>query len=174
MNREELLGPVVSPETGKAYEPGTGYKGVGIGVGIVVLLAMKMCHSVFTGDVGSDRLSTADLPSQIAAGVAQVRSQLPIRVDEITTMTAISAAGTQVLYDMRLDIDIEATDLAAASAEQQAYADRAACEERDTRRLIEAGAALTYRYTDRNGDQFQTRIESCAGAQSAAARVPNR
>lgn len=174
MNREELLGPVVSPETGKAYEPGTGYKGVGIGAGIVVLLAMKMCHSVFTGDVGSDRLSATDLPRQIAAGVAEARPQLPIRVDDITTMTGISAAGTRILYDMRLDADIEAADIPGARAEQQAYLERAACEARDTRQMIDAGATLAYRYTDRNGDQFETQVGSCAGSRSAPARVPNR
>lgn len=173
MNREEMLGPAVSPETGEAYEPGTGYKGVGIGVGIVVLIAMKTCHSLFTGGVGSDRPASVNLPSQIAAGVAEARRQLPHRVDDVTTMTGISSSGTRILYDMRLDLDIAAADIPSARLDQQAYLERAACETRETRRMLDAGATLAYRYTDRDGDQFEAQVGSCAASPSAAARIPN-
>lgn len=172
MNREELLGPVVSPETGKAYEPGTGYKGVGIGVGIVVLLAMKMCHSVVTGGVGSDRPAPADLPRQIEAGIAEARRQLPLRVDDMTTMTAINASGTQIVYEMRIDGDIPTAGIALARAEQQRYVERAACERAATRGMIDAGATLAYRYTDSSGDGFEAHASSCP-ARPSAARVPN-
>ncbi|HEX8364691.1 MAG TPA: hypothetical protein VF603_05340 [Allosphingosinicella sp.] len=175
MNREDLLGPAVSPETGEAYEPGTGYKGVGIGAGIVVLIAMKTCHSLVTGGVGSDRPASVDLPRQIAAGVAEARTHLPVRLDDVTTMTGITAAGTTIIYDMRLETDIATADIPAARADQQRYIDSAACETPDTRRMIDGGATLAYRYTDPSGDRFQTQIGSCAGAPSApAARVPDR
>jgi hypothetical protein len=154
MNREEMLGPAVSPETGQAYEPGTGYKGVGIGAGVVVLIGMKVGWSMLGG-------GTADVPAQIAQGVVEARRQLPMRVDEITTITDISSEGTRIIYGMRIDLDIPTDQIPQARTAQQTDVTRTACATPQPRQMIDAGATLVYRYTDRSGDRFDVEVGSC-------------
>lgn len=153
MNREELLGPVVSPETGEVYESGTGYKGVGIGAGIVIALGLKVF--VFAG-------GGTDLEAEIEAGVRQARAELPVKVDEVTTITAITASGNRVNYALQIAADIPTAAIPAAQREQQAALRQSVCSTRESRRIVEAGAVLVYNYTDQTGDRFANEVGSCA------------
>ncbi|HEX8528042.1 hypothetical protein [Allosphingosinicella sp.] len=158
MNREEMLGPAVS-ETGQVYEPGTGYKGMAFGAGIVVIVALKLAHSF--GLFGEGGLVPPSLQSEIESGVAQVQAQLPIRLDDLTTVTGVSSTGTRILFSGRISEDIPTAEIPAAQADAQQAVRQILCDNPDNRALIGRGAIMAYRIVDPSGDRIELEVGSC-------------
>lgn len=91
----------------------------------------------------------------------QASAQLPLRVDEVTTITSIVADGTTVIYNIRVDTD--AASMPAVARERIETAARAsACSRADMRQTMGMGGAYTYVWSDRAGRTFlQFRIDGC-------------
>ena len=91
----------------------------------------------------------------------QANAQLPLRVDEVTTITSIVADGTAVIYNIRVDTD--AASVPAVTRERIETAARAsACARADMRQTMAMGGAYTYVWSDRAGREYlRFRIDGC-------------
>lgn len=163
MNRDEMLGPAVS-EAGEAYEPGTGYKGYAFGGVILVAIAIKAGLMVVNrADDGSE--ATAPASTQLAAELQEaarlIRASAPTRLDEVTTLVGATADGNRITYQMRLDGEIPAAQLATAEASARSEVQRRVCATPPTRNLIRAGGVMSYEYTDRAGHNFRVLVNAC-------------
>ena len=158
MNREEMLGPAVS-ETGQVYEPGTGYKGMAFGAGIVMIIALKLAHSF--GVFGGGGLVPPSLQSEIEASVVQAQARLPIRTDDLTTLTGVSSSGTRMLFSGTISEDIPTAEVGAVQSEAQQTTRQMLCEDAEARSLIGRGATIAYRYVDPSGDRLDVEVASC-------------
>jgi hypothetical protein len=91
----------------------------------------------------------------------QANAQLPMRVDDVTTVTSITADGLTVVYNVRLDLD--AANLpAGARARLEANARANACARQDMRQTMGMGGAYAYVWSDRAGRPIlRFRIDGC-------------
>lgn len=91
----------------------------------------------------------------------QLNAQTPIRVDELTAVTAISAEGTQLTYHMQ--VQVNAADVTDAQRTAVAQSTRAnVCGLEQMRRTMSNGGSYRYIWTDRAGAEIaRTVIASC-------------
>lgn len=92
----------------------------------------------------------------------QLRGQLPVRIDQATTLVDLQAQGPVLNYRYRVDMDSSSLPPnAGAQIEQQTR--NAACANRDARRLLELGGAYAYTWVDRGGQTIHSmQLTSCA------------
>ena len=102
-----------------------------------------------------------DLEYKIAEATHQMQGQLPMRVDDVTTLTAVRHEGTNIIYEMSVDRELSADELQTATGQMQASNQSNMCGQPPTLELIRMGASLTHRYTDKAGHHFETRVSSC-------------
>lgn len=102
-----------------------------------------------------------DLEYQIAEATHQLERQLPMRVDDVTTLTGVRHEGTNIIYEMSIDRELAPEDLQSAPGQMQASNQNTICTQPATQQLIRMGASLTHRYTDKAGHHFETRVTSC-------------
>jgi hypothetical protein len=95
------------------------------------------------------------------AAARQASSQMPLRVDALTTVTSIVAEDTTVIYNVRLDVD--ASTLPPGTVQRlEAGARSNACARADMRQTMAMGGAYAYVWTDRTGRQILSlRIDGC-------------
>jgi len=103
------------------------------------------------------------LAGQMSAAAAQLQSTLPMTVDNVTTLTGVRAEGTQFVYEMAISRDIATGDIETARQAIQTQNQTNLCRDPNTSRLINMGGSMRHRYTDPNGDSFETLVSSCAG-----------
>ncbi|HEV2867111.1 MAG TPA: hypothetical protein VGX37_11415 [Allosphingosinicella sp.] len=125
------------------------------------LFALAAAAAALTTACGQKESS---LEYQIAAAIHQISPQLPMRVDDVTTLTAITHEGTNIIYAMAIDQDLPASEIENARSQMQVSNQTALCAQEMTLRLIRMGATMTHRYTDKSGDRFETRVASCPNA----------
>ncbi|HEV7661345.1 MAG TPA: hypothetical protein VGO55_16010 [Allosphingosinicella sp.] len=91
----------------------------------------------------------------------QAMTQMPMRVDDATTLTSIVADGPTVIYNVR--VNANAADVPDAGKAQIEAAARAnACSRPDMRQTMSMGGAYAYSFSDRAGQPImQFRIEGC-------------
>lgn len=103
--------------------------------------------------------AASGLAAQLQSEVGAMQSMLPIRVDQVSQITAVHVEGTEIVYTMRYAIPIP--DLARVRREAQAHAESAVCANGPASTLIRSGATMRYDYTDSVGVTFNTRVASC-------------
>jgi hypothetical protein len=103
------------------------------------------------------------LASQMTAAAAQLQSTLPMTVDNVTTLTAVRADGTQFVYEMQISRDLAPGEIENARQLIQAQNQTNLCRDPNTSRLINMGGSMRHIYTDPNGDRFETLVGACAG-----------
>lgn len=103
------------------------------------------------------------LASQMSAAAAQLQSTLPMTVDNVTTLTAVRAEGTQFIYEMRVSRDLAPGEIENARQLIQTQNQTNLCRDSNTSRLIDMGGSMRHIYTDPNGDRFETLVSACAG-----------
>lgn len=103
------------------------------------------------------------LASQMSAAAAQLQSTLPMTVDNVTTLTAVRAEGTQFVYEMRVSRDLAPAEIENARQLIQAQNQTNLCRDSNTSRLIDMGGSMRHIYTDPTGDRFETLVSTCAG-----------
>ena len=114
-------------------------------------------------DAGAGANNNPVLASQMSAAAAQLQSTLPMTVDNVTTLTAVRAEGTQFVYEMAVSRDLAPSEIANARQLIQANNQTNLCRDPNTSRLINMGGSMRHIYTDPNGDRFETLVSSCAG-----------
>lgn len=93
------------------------------------------------------------LEQAIALAAEQAQGNLPMKLDEQTSLTKVSASGTEILYINELSgvekgsITREALQTYAADINTRACA-------AGTRKLLDAGGTMTYVYVDKASSEF--------------------
>ncbi len=111
----------------------------------------------------SEELSREEMKAFIACifqqTAMQMDSQLPIKIDETSTLVAVSASGPQFNYTYVLDVTAsELPKGAAASIESGTRQD--VCANPDMVSTMENGGAFFYRWLDRSGTPIHTALFS--------------
>jgi hypothetical protein len=132
-----------------------------IGAFIGVLVGTHAAQQVRSGY--SETSASAQLRAGLEEAARQMRPQLPMQVDQITTLVGVITAGNRIMYTMTLSEDIPSREIAEATRNIQSHNVERVCGSQQTRRLIEAGGEMAYQYTDASGDAFATEVTSCAG-----------
>lgn len=81
---------------------------------------------------------------------ALLNAQMPHRVDEITTLESVDAAGTMVIYNNRVDIDAGAVRAEHRAALEQATRQHV-CQQADMVQTISFGGSYRYIWRDTRG-----------------------
>lgn len=96
-----------------------------------------------------------------AQAARDARGQLPVQLDEITTLEAISASGTVLTYRYRVAKDV--SEIAPAVVERLGASVREkVCKSEDMRSAIQMGGSYAYAWIDRSGKPIhQLQIDRC-------------
>lgn len=91
----------------------------------------------------------------------QLNAQTPIRVDELSSVTAVSAEGTQLTYHMQVQVDAAAVTAAQRDGVAQATRNNV-CGLEQMRRTMTNGGSYRYVWTDQAGTEItRTVIAGC-------------
>jgi hypothetical protein len=112
-------------------------------------LAGRSAVQKISDDVNQGALEKAQ---EIAA--ADLRKQLPIELDEMTTLQTALSAGSSLIYIYRIHQDIGEIDVRSVSSEMQQKLFKNVCGEKILRKNMSIGAKYIYRYFSRDGIQF--------------------
>ncbi|MGQ0589350.1 MAG: hypothetical protein ACT4N8_07450 [Sphingosinicella sp.] len=108
--------------------------------------------------------SEAQLRELVAALVEQARALVPRPLDNERIWTGVRADGVEVIYDITLNRDLTADEIAALRRVQDASDPIAMCADHTISYLVGLGARLRQIYTDAGGDRFETVVASCPAA----------
>ena len=97
----------------------------------------------------------------LATSAGQIRTQLPVRVDELTELTEISSSGPVLTYTYR--ISRRASELPPNAPQILETSTRTnVCAQPSMVQTIAIGGAYVYRWTDRDGRMIhQMEVRSC-------------
>ena len=112
------------------------------------------------GDRGSRedrgrRAADPDLEDELRTEVRQFRTTLPAR-EGVLTITDVDLDGTEIIYTGTVDADFNSSSI----AEFRRVVSRDLCTG-TTGEVIRRGGAYTYDLRDRDGDDFETTVDSC-------------
>lgn len=115
------------------------------------------------GDTGAKPATGSNpaLEAEMQQAAAQIRGQLPIRADQITTVTGIRAEGTEFVYDMAISQEIPTAQVDMVSRAAQVANQGNLCGNPQTSTFIRRGGSMRHIYTDTAGHRFETRVASC-------------
>lgn len=100
-----------------------------------------------------------NLAAQMQAEAQALQSTLPMRVDEVTQITAVTVEGTEAVYTLQISAPIPNPERAREAA--QTHAQTQVCGNPAAAGLVRQGATMRYDYTDSAGASFTTRVASC-------------
>jgi hypothetical protein len=85
-----------------------------------------------------------------AESARQLNAQMPMRVDEVTTVESVAAFGAEFVYNVRVEVDAAA--VTGQMRDQLSAGTRNyVCNAADMRRTIGNGGSYRYRWADRSG-----------------------
>lgn len=100
-------------------------------------------------------------PAEVSAAAASLRSQLPMRVDEVTTAVGIRADGAEFVYEMRVDDSVSRERFLGLRDVVETLNQTRLCAEEAVASFIRRGGSMRHIYTNSAGDRFETRIARC-------------
>ena len=126
------------------------------------------------GSGGSNRAADSPIPPrplrrnidpalvpELRDAAQRANMRVPVRVDAITTLTAVHSDGPEIIYEMSLDTSNPTDRIVALRQRAQAANQTNICNDSVAGTLIRRGASINHRYTDAAGNRFETRIVSC-------------
>jgi hypothetical protein len=137
----------------------------------VILLVATVCVSVMNADASraegdywdpEARAKIKTVDDALALLVPELRKNLPMKVDEITTWLAIQALGPAVLYTYSFDLPKQ--DIEAIAGDLKNVTTQNACNNKTWRMFLDAGARQRHLYVDESGlhaVQFDIDSNSC-------------
>jgi hypothetical protein len=106
----------------------------------------------------------ADLEAAAEQAAAALRDKLPMQVDAVTTAVGVRADGAQFVYDMRLEEILSPSQLEERQRVVQQRNQANMCNG-EAGAFIRRGGSMRHVYTDREGNQFETRVARCPPAE---------
>ncbi|HEX5930627.1 MAG TPA: hypothetical protein VFY74_02590 [Methyloceanibacter sp.] len=137
----------------------------------VILLVATVCVSVMNANASraegdywdpEARAKIKTVDDALALLVPELRKNLPMKVDEITTWLAIQALGPAVLYTYSFDLPKQ--DIEAIAGDLKNVTTQNACNNKTWRMFLDAGARQRHLYVDESGlhaVQFDIDSNSC-------------
>lgn len=137
----------------------------------VILLVATVCVSVMNANASraegdywdpEARAKIKTVDDALALLVPELRKNLPMKVDEITTWLAIQAVGPAVLYTYSFDLPKQ--DIEAIAGDLKNVTTQNACNNKTWRMFLDAGARQRHLYVDESGlhaVQFDIDSNSC-------------
>jgi len=102
------------------------------------------------------------LPGELAEAARQINAAGPIRIDEMTMMTAASSAGNRITYRYEISRQLSAQQVASFRELAASNNRRVLCGRDETRTLISLGGEIEYVYFDPTGRRlFSTPVTGC-------------
>jgi hypothetical protein len=110
----------------------------------------------------NSRSANPILEAQLAQAVRQVNAEVPIVIDELTTMTAARGQGTRIQYRYEISTEFSSSQIAQFRQYASNQNQQTICARPETRRLIDLGGEIEYVYYG-PGDRylFSTAITGC-------------
>jgi hypothetical protein len=139
-------------------------RGLNLLVAAVCISVMNANASRAEGDYWDPeaRAKIETVDDALALLVPEIRKNLPMKVDEITTWLAIQAAGPAVLYTYRIDLPKQEVEALADNLKN--VTTQNACKNKTWRMFLDAGARQRHLYVDQSGlhaAQFDIDRNSC-------------
>lgn len=106
----------------------------------------------------------AELAASAEQAAAALRDKLPMEVDAVTTAVDVRADGTEFVYDMRLNETLSPAQLEERQRIVQQRNQLNMCNG-EAGAFIRRGGSMRHIYTDREGNQFETRVARCPPAE---------
>lgn len=139
-----------------------------IGLGLLAIVLAKGVGALI-GSASVDQFSegyregasSRALAVGLDKAVRQLKSQVPVQVDEITTLRDAMATSNEIIYLMEVSQDFSTTDLVVVKAQLQTQNQKNVCDNAGTRQLVAAGGKMTWRYLDAGGDTFSVTVDTC-------------
>lgn len=136
---------------------------------ILIFILAKGAGALFgraTVDQFRDGYGESSADAEIDAGIekltSELRGQLPIKVDQITTLVGIAHFGKQIQYMMTIDGELDPSLIPDVRAEQTEINRTNVCRQHpDVPKLFEHGVTMTWQYTDSAGEKFEVSIDRC-------------
>lgn len=119
---------------------------IAIAVVAVAFLAGRELTREFLGD----DLSEAELAAGLAAAAREINAQVPVELDEMTTLVSANASGADLTYTNRISVDAVEVD-ANFEELQRDVLKELVCGNEDMMVTINHGGSFTYEYIDPNG-----------------------
>jgi|GEM_PF-6639480 len=144
-------------------------KATGIVVLSVVAFAFaggigKLIGKMAVEEVGvgyNEGKKTAAISLGIKKAVEAIRDQAPIQIDEITTLRDAMAFENKILYMMELNYNILPEEIPEFKSELEISNRKNVCADQDTRKLIDVGGVMSWRYLTNNGETFTVTVSTC-------------
>lgn len=129
--------------------------GVGLGQDIVRGVrersAVKQLQEGLGTDTAQDRSATEQLHNELKRALPSLRTALPKKVDNLTTMIAVDAIDEWLMHYFRVNGEFEDFKGVNFGSEMRSLFVPAACKEAQFRITLAKGAKYQFLYSDRNG-----------------------
>ncbi len=139
-------------------------KNITIGVILVMIFGggalLWYYHDVLFAPGGG----SARLERELEMEARIVNERTPMRVDEVTTLTGVSARGTTLTSQYTVSQDIPSERIEAARQALQQEIGTRLCADPNTAGLVRRGATIEADYRDPSGDHIRLSFNSCPGA----------
>jgi hypothetical protein len=100
---------------------------------------------------GANRSALADQVADFQfAAAKELRKQLPMKADELTTLVTVASAGRMLMYSFRVEIEKERIP-SDFIGKQEANLKHNLCAHPTMRKVMKKGASYSYLYTDIRG-----------------------
>jgi len=108
------------------------------------------------------RPANPGLEAGLAEAVRQINTQVPITIDELTTVTAARVQGSRIQYRYEISTEFSAAQIAQFRQYASTQNQQSICGTAETRSLIDLGGEIEYVYYG-PGDRylFSTPITAC-------------
>lgn len=132
-------------------------------VGLVAAVIGKGLGKV-GGEVVMDAVDTSRKFDAVHEGLekaaAQLRSDLPKRVDEITQLTSVNVSGTTISYVMKIDDNVQESVIYGIRNSIQELNQKRTCAAQ-TKELIAAGGKMVWQYVHKGATFATASVSSC-------------
>jgi hypothetical protein len=111
-------------------------------------------------DLADSRPSPKQLAAELQTAVRDAQPGLPIKIDDLTQITALRVEGTELVYSIQVSAPFPDTP-ANLQQREQALTGNRVCSDPDSADLIRDGGTVRYDYRDPTGKNFSVRVTSC-------------
>ncbi|WP_085905600.1 type II secretion system pilot lipoprotein GspS-beta [Kiloniella majae] len=120
-----------------------------------VMIFAVLCVGGAIGYFGINALfSAGKIEKAQQEAAAQINKNLPMQVDELTTLEAVSSEGAALVYNYKVDVKKDETDLDVFTSEVKKNLMATMCGKEPFSKLYSAGASYIYLYSDTSGDEL--------------------
>jgi hypothetical protein len=123
--------------------------------------ALVLAAALASAAPGAAAQSDPGLAAEVEAAAVQLRAQLPMQVDDLTTAVGIRADGAEFVYDMVVNDTVPREAFRSMRDAVQTANQTNLCAQESIATFIRRGGSMRHIYTNAAGDRFETRVTRC-------------